>query len=443
MRRVPGIGPLSAISLAVLLSGCGIGSWFGEGDKPPLPGDRLPVLAQTGTLEPATDAAVLAVNTGAERSSPDWRNPGGNATHVNGALTLGVPFQRAWSASIGTGSGGAAFILNQPIVGDGKIFAADAGGRVTALDAATGGQLWRVVVANPEEDSTPTGGGVAYADGLVFASTGFGEVLALDASNGGLVWKAKASGPVRAAPTVAQGRVAVVTADSQTDVFDARTGAKAWDHQGIPEVSGLLSASSPAISNGIVVSGYGSGEIYALRIENGRAVWADSLSPLTTSGSVTSIPDIAGLPVVDNDLVVVISNGGRIAGIDMRSGGRVWEQPVGGTQTPWIAGDTIFVVSSDARVVALARNTGQVKWVQQLEAYTDPEDREGRITWTGPVLAGGNLILASNVGQGVLLSPQTGAVNGTFEVEPTLVEPVVVDNTMLVIGSDGTLTAYR
>jgi outer membrane protein assembly factor BamB len=443
MRRFPGFGPLSAISLALLVSGCGIGSWFGDSEKPPLPGDRQPVLAQTGTLQPASDPAVLAVNIGGERTNPDWRDQGGNPTHVNGALSLAVPFQRAWSASIGTGSGGGSFILNQPILADGRIFAADAGGRVTALDAATGGQLWRVVVANPDEDSTPTGGGVAYADGMVYASTGFGEVLALDASNGGLVWKGKASGPIRAAPTVAQGRVAVVTADSQTDVFDARTGAKAWDHQGIPEVSGLLSAASPAISNGIVVSGYGSGEIYALRIENGRAVWTDSLSPLTTSGSVTSIPDIAGLPVVDNDLVVVISNGGRMAGIDMRSGGRVWEQPIGGTQTPWIAGDTVFVVGSDGRVAALARNTGQVKWVQQLDQYTDPEDKEGRIVWTGPVLAGGNLILASNIGQGVLLSPQTGAVNGTFDVEPTLVEPVVVNNMMLVLGTDGTLVAYR
>ena len=59
------------------------------------------------------------------------------------------------------------------------------------------------------------------------------------------------------------------------------------------------------------------------------------------------------------------------------------------------------------------------------------------------VLAGGNLILASNIGQGMLLSPQTGAVNGTFDVEPTLVEPVVVNNTLLVLGTDGTLVAYR
>ncbi len=432
-----------AALLSGLLSGCGVGDWFGPGEDPPLPGIREPVLTRASDLAFASDPTAFSISVGAERMNADWANQGGSPSHVNGALSLRIPFERVWSTSVGTGSGGARFLINQPVYAGGVIYVADAGGRVSAIDGRTGERYWRVVVADPQEDSTPVGGGVAVGEGLVYATTGFGEVLALDPANGGMVWSARASGPVRAAPTVAQGRVVVVTADGKTDVFDARTGAKAWDHQGITERSALLAGASPAVSAGVVISPYASGEFYALRIENGRTIWADSLSPTMASGAMSALPVIAGMPIVDNDLVVAISNGGRMAGVDMRSGARVWEQPIGGRQMPWLAGDTIFVVSNDGLLAALARNSGQVKWTTQLEQYVYPEEREGRITWTGPVLAGGSLILASDVGQGVIVSPQTGEITGRFETQPTLVSPVVADGTLFILGKDGTLVAYR
>ena len=85
----------------------------------------------------------------------------------------------------------------------GVLYATDAVGRLTAFDAGSGRQIWRVRVANPDEDSLPIGGGVAVGPRLVYATTGFGEVLGLDPANGALVWRTKAGSPVRSGPTVA------------------------------------------------------------------------------------------------------------------------------------------------------------------------------------------------------------------------------------------------
>ena len=41
----------------------------------------------------------------------------------------------------------------------------DATGHLTAVDAGSGNRVWRVRVADPQEDSVPLGGGVAWADG--------------------------------------------------------------------------------------------------------------------------------------------------------------------------------------------------------------------------------------------------------------------------------------
>jgi outer membrane protein assembly factor BamB len=443
--RAPRPGSLiSLLALVVTLGACStFDGWFGESEDPPLPGDRISVLNDSTLLEGSGDPALTAVTLPPVRTNPDWRNPGGAVSHVNGNLALDIPFQRVWSTSIGSGSDSTGYLINPPIVADGRVYATDSDGRVTALDFATGGRIWRVRATTPDEGSRPLGGGVAFADGLLYASTGFGEVLALDPTNGASVWTAKVGNPVRGAPTVTQGRVLVITLDNQTEALDGRTGAIVWTHAGLVETSTLLSGTSPAVEAGTVVSAYSSGEIYGLQIENGLPVWGDSLAGSRVSGAQSNLPVIAGLPVIDGELLVASSQADRTVGVDMRSGFRVWEQPIGSTDTPLVAGDTVFVVSKEARLIALARNTGQVRWVRELPQWSDPEDKSGPIAWHGPILANDTLIVASSVGSGMLVSARTGEVVGDFDAGPTDVAPIVVDGTLLILERDGYLTAYR
>lgn len=431
---------ISILTLAGVLSAC---SWFKEA-KTPLPGERISVISRTEGLEPAADAGQPSVLP-AVRTNPDWRNPGGAVNHVNGNLALKIPFQRAWSSSIGSGDSSSTALLTGPVIADGKVYITDASGRLNSLDAATGRSNWRVRVADPEQDSVPIGGGAAYADGTVYATTGFGEAVAVDPSNGGLIWRTKLAGPVRGAPTVTQGRLVAITVDNQSEVLDAKTGTEVWTHAGITEASALLGGGSAAVDNGVVVVPYSSGELYGLRIENGRPAWSAAVGggAARAAGALAGLADITAMPAIDGDLVVAVSHGNQAVGIDMRSGVTVWEQPISGTQMPWVAGDTVYLVSIDGVVVALARNTGKVRWTRELDRWTDPEDKEGPISWTGPVLAGDTLVLASSTGAGVLISPKTGEVTGHFETDETRIAPVIADGTLYIVSTGGTLTAYR
>jgi outer membrane protein assembly factor BamB len=440
MRRRHLLPRISILALAGVLSAC---SWFKDA-KTPLPGERISVISRTEGLEPAADAGQPSVLP-AVRTNVDWRNPGGAVNHVNGNLALKIPFQRAWSTSIGSGDSSGTALLTGPVIADGKVYITDASGRLNSIDAATGRSDWRVRVADPEQDSVPIGGGAAYADGVVYATTGFGEAVAVDPKNGGLIWRTKLAGPVRGAPTVTQGRLVAITVDNQTEVLDARTGTEVWNHAGITESSALLGGGSAAIDNGVVVVPYSSGELYGLRIENGRPVWSANVGggSARAAGALAGLADISALPAIDGDLVVAVSHGNQAVGIDMRSGITVWEQPISGTQMPWVAGDTVYLVSIDGVVVALARNTGKVRWTRELDRWTDPDDKEGPITWTGPVLAGDTLVLASSTGKGVLISPKTGEVTGSFETDETRIAPVVANGTLYIVSTGGTLTAYR
>jgi len=147
---------------------------------------------------------------------------------------------------------------------------------------------------------------------------------------------------------------------------------------------------------------------------------------------------------VTDRLVLAIGHSGRMAGIDPRSGARAWEQDLGGIQMPWVAGDTAFVVTNEADLVALDADGGSIRWVTSLPRWEDPEDRQEAIIWSGPVLAGGRLIVVGSTGEGLLADPVTGEITGRFDLEgDAAAPPVVAGGTLYVLTDNGRLTAYR
>ena len=148
--------------------------------------------------------------------------------------------------------------------------------------------------------------------------------------------------------------------------------------------------------------------------------------------------------MIDNGRVYAIGQGGRMVALELNTGQRVWEINAAGIATPWVVGEWIFVVTDKAQLLAVARSTGKVKWMTQLPRWRDQKDKEGPLTWVGPVLAGGRLILANNRGDITYVNPADGAVLGTQETKSGISLPLVVaNNTLYILHNDGTLTAWR
>ena len=427
-----------------LLSGCSlVGDWFAE-EEEPLPGERLAVLVDDEVIEPDPSIAALQVNLPAPRATADWAQPGGGPQHNPQHLALGEGLRLAWSVDLGTGDEDDAKILAQPVVAGGRVYGMDARSRVTALDAADGQVIWRVDLEPEDEDDGYFGGGVAVGDGRVYVTTGFGRVFALDAGSGALVWEAAAPAPLRAPPSFAQGRVYVVTLDNQAVALDAASGEELWEHTGIQEIAGLVGAAAPAVDGDVVVVPYSSGEIFALLADTGRVIWSDSLMSARRSAQVAGLAHIRALPVIDAGTVIAVGHSDRMAAIDLRRGLRVWEQELGGTDMPWVAGDFVFLLTNNAQVVALTRDRGQVRWVHQLRRYEDEDDLEDPLVWKGPALAGERLILGNSLGEAVVLSPYSGERIGAVDLPGAVaVGPVVADGTLYLVTSGGELLAYR
>ena len=435
-------GAVAGFAVSLLpLAGCG---WVGESEAPPLPGERISVLVYDGELQPDPQLGGQTVSLGKAARNGAWPQAGGGTLHavghVEGPLTIG---RAAWHVDIGSSAGSRRPMLGGPVIADGRVFTMDSKFRVSAYSADKGKRLWRVERETVKRDWEAFGGGLAFADGKLFVSTGYGGISALNPDDGAVLWKSDLPGPVRAAPLVMDGLVLAVTVDNQLFALDVETGERKWRHAGFAETAMLLGAATPAGIDGTVIVPYSSGEIFALRSADGRPAWSDNLAAVRRVDAASALADIRALPVTDGALVYAISHSGRTVAIDMRTGARAWERNVGGVQTPWIAGDWLFMVSNEAQVIALTRRGGKVRWISQLDRFTDPADKEGPIHWYGPVVVNGTIFLFGSHGKGVALNPGDGSIRETFRSPDDVMAIAVADGTLYLQTEDADLYAYR
>ena len=412
--------------------------------KQKLPGERISVLGLERTYEPDPALANTAITLPSPVVNPDWPQPGGNTMHSMQRLALPDRTKRAWSASVGDGSGRYTKVLSQPVIAKDRVFAMDGGVQVSAWDAASGSRFWQIDLKPEGLRGNAFGGGPSFWNDRLFVSTGYAQVAALDPADGKVIWRKGLSAPIHSAPTVLGNRVFVVTVENELNALSAEDGSKLWSHNGIPEPAGLLGGASPAANGEIVVVAYNSGELFALQVANGHVVWSDNLALQRAPSAVAALADIKGRPVIDRDRVFAVSHSGRMVSIDLRRGDRVWEQEIGSSHEPWVAGDYVFVLANDNELVCLTRNEGKIRWVAPLPRYQDEKEKSDPIRWAGPVLGGNRLVALSSLGQEMSVSPLTGEPGGTEEMSASgYLGPVIANNTLYLLTDDAELSAYR
>ena len=321
----------------------------------------------------------------------------------------------------------------------------DTAGTVRAFDGRTGAQVWASQTPT-EKGGTASlyGGGVAYDQGRVYASNGLGFVSALDERNGGIVWKVRPGGPLRGAPSVGNGAVYVISQDNQIYSLKEEDGSTNWSQAATLEIAGVFGSASPAIGQGTVVAGFSSGELNAYRYENGRQVWQDALQRTSIRTSVSSLNDVDANPVIDNGQVIAVGQGGRMVALDLITGQRQWELNLAGIDTPWVAGNWIFVVTDQAKLICVYRQNGHIRWMTQLPQFMKAKAKKGEIDYSGPVLAGGRLILTGSNGALIYVDPATGAVQSQSSLgAPVNLSPVVANGTLYILDDRGRLSAFR
>ena len=438
---------LSIIALSCLtLAACS-----GKEEKPRLEGERLSILDLEKEIRPVMQdgqAGDYNIDVPPAAINPEWAQSGGTPSHFMQNLALGSGdtqvIEKIWTADIGRGSTTRLPLNARPIVAAGRVFTLDTDNTLRAFHNQTGKMLWEKSVQHPKEKGSVISGGLAYDGDILFVTSGYNEIIAINPNGGEVYWRTELKAGSRAAPTILNGRVFVITLNNELVALNATSGEILWNYEGIAETTALLGASAPAADDLMVIPAFSTGDLIALRVENGSTVWEESLASSLRFGGIGGLSDIRGLPVIAGERVIAASYGGKIAAFEKNTGERLWQQNIGSAETPWVAGNMVYVLTPNHKLVSLDIVNGKIIWLAELDGYANMKKRKDPLNWTGPIMVNGHLIVSSTAGHFVEYNPKNGQEIRRLKVGKNIpLSPIVADGTLFVLDNDGKLSAYR
>ena len=415
----------------------------GGGQEVKLTGMRESIIATRPALRPDVRLTDETVQLPEPTAMAEWTQAEGVANHEPGHIQLPERVTEAFRTKVMSSLDDERIQVTTPVTGGGLLFVNTPDNNVVAINAVTGKKVWRQELAEDSDSDIAVSGGLAYGGGKLYATTASGQVVALDAASGKKIWTRDVGAPVRAAPTLSENRLFIVTHDNRLHVLDAKTGGLLWTHSGIEEGLSLIGGAAPAVANGVVVVAYSSGEIYALRVTDGRYIWHDMLASRTNADPFASLSDIAASPVIAGKVVYALNLSGQMVVFNLENGQRLWARDVASASTPLVAGNHAFIVTDTNKLVAINRRAGGIKWVMDLGQHSI-DDEDEPVRWYGPVLAGDRLMLVSSDGYAASINPYQGKRLSLVKLADGIsVPPIVSGQRLYFLTDSGRVIAYQ
>ncbi len=433
-----GLGALIALSACSQREEILEGQRFGT--RTPLeevvPGTELPS-GPVDESRPISLAAPVTPNA--------WPMRAYNARNLMPNVALSSAPQELWATNIGAGNSRRARITADPVAADGRIFTLDSDAQVSAV-GTDGAVLWSAdLTPGFERGGGVSGGALAVSGGMLFATTGYGELIAMDPATGAVQWRQRLAADI-SAPTVTDNSIYVVSRDSQAWSINPENGRIRWQLPAGPAQAVLVSGAAPAVTDRLVIFPFGSGELVATLRLSGVRVWGSTVAGARRGVAYNSLNDITGDPVVVGNTLYAGNQSGRVVAMEAASGDRLWTAQDGAYSPLLPAGDSIFFVSDRNELIRLDAETGERIWGTELPLFENDRVRRHRAVFThfGPILANGQLVVASGDGNIRFFDPESGAeVNRVGIRGGAAAHPIVVNGVLYVVSGDGRLHAFR
>jgi outer membrane protein assembly factor BamB len=310
-----------------------------------------PTEEPAGDTAPATTAPTTTAGPPA-RTLADWPLYGYEADRARAANfpDLRPPFATLWERDT-------SLIEFPPIAATGKVFVAEARGRLYAVDGATGKVVWN------HQFKRCSAGSPAYGDGFVYhafmgtrckrVAGAKGLVVAMDAETGKVRWRSNTE-VIESSLLYVKGALYFGGWDGKIVSLDAKTGKQRWSFSAD---SGITS--SVAYHGGTLFVGSDGGSFYALDASSGKLRWK--------SGSYSKFGKreyFYATPAVAYGRVYAPNTDGYVYSFGETTGKLRWARRVGTYvySAPAIWKKKVYVGTYDGFLVALDAATGDVRW---------------------------------------------------------------------------------
>ncbi|MBT9443523.1 MAG: outer membrane protein assembly factor BamB [Acidovorax sp.] len=334
---------------------------------------------------------------------------------------LGV--RQAWTARIGSVAG---LPLDVHSAGN-VVTVASSDGVVAAIDARTGGDVWRVALSEPLSAGVGSDGKSAA---VVSRSN---TLIVLDA--GRERWRQSLAAQVFTPPLVAGGRVFVLSADRSLAAFDAVSGRKLWSQQRPGEPLVLRQAGVLLAVGDTLVAGF-SGRVVGLNPDNGSVRWEAPLASARGTNDVERLVELVGRTSRVGDSICARAFQTAVGCVNAARGAVTWAQPASGADGVHGDGEALFGAEGNGTVMAWRRSDGSRLWAT---------DRLKHRKLTAPLLLGRSVVVGDDTGLVHLLSRTDGSPLNRIATDGSGIAaaPAVVADTLVVVTRNGGVYGFR
>ena len=255
-----------------------------------------------------------------------------------------------------------------PTVDATQVYAADVDNQIFAFNKATGEMVWTYQAISEPARIMKSSSPVVSGD-MVYAPFSSGELVALTSNNGSQVWdqvlaqstRTNALSEIRdiaGRPVLYNGVIFAASHSGAFQAMDARTGAVKWTLD-------ADSVNTPWVSGDVVFLMSLQGELMSVSRDSGQIYWLTDLDEgylkkkkgffgMGREKTVGKVPVWTG-PVVASDRLVLVNSLGQMLAFDAKSGKREDSLKLPGPAyiAPIAVGDKLFVVTDDAKLVAI------------------------------------------------------------------------------------------
>lgn len=239
-----------------------------------------------------------------------------------------------------------------PTYSDGRVYAVSIDNRLVALDAGTGAELWNHQGLE-ETARLLLGASPAADEDVVIVAYGSGEIFALSADRGFVLWQdalalsgrlaaIAALNDIAASPVLTDGAVIAANRSGRLTAIDIRTGGRLWTRS-------VGSTSAPAVDGRFVFLITGDNELLCLDLDDGLIIWL-----LRLESEDDDKPAVWNGPVLAGGRLILASSDGYLVEVDPQTGELLRDVKTGApvVRAPVVAGDTVYVLTEDARLRA-------------------------------------------------------------------------------------------
>ena len=327
--------------------------------------------------------------------------------------------------------------ISAPVFSHNNIYILD--GRANLYSFNLDGTKNWVISLSPLEEkkqNTHHSGGIAIDKNNLYVATGFGEIFSIDLA-GSIKWKKRFDSPFRGAPIYTNNKIFIVNSGDLAIAINKK-GETIWTLEGATRPTLLTKGVSPALKNNKLILPFSSGQLAAVRPNNGSEIWKTSFDRGNKGESYSVIGDFGGSPVIKSNVVFALSSSGQLLALNLTNGNKIWSLPVGSNSTPLINGGSIFVVSTKGKLVRINEKKGKVIWSRNI-SKPNISDK-----FFGPTLAGNFLWIAGTDGYLRKFNPLTGKQILKYRFgSRALYRPFAVHNRLFIVTKSGKIIAFN